>query len=545
MAAAVTEGDPAASADLLRPVVALKGELDAVAVLVTDGTPLASLGSAGTPSGMTFDASSSFIAAALASEDGNKHAGFVATGASTMLAIAAPICSGTDPCAPVGAAVVAQDLSDVLEGLAAGDLAARLDGGGLTLFDEAGRPLAATGTTPSVAEDTGPEPDRLVRVVGEVSGSEVHTLYAPYGLQGEARGTVAVTLSAESAFADLRGTGLRLTLVLLLALVGIVAVGALVSRGILRQVRPLVEANKRLGSGDLTARVPIVSGDEIGEVASGLNQMAEQLQASYATLESRVEQRTAEVERLLRQRTEFFASLSHELRTPLAIILSQSDLLLLEADEGEVADTGRAIRQSAAQLLGVVSEILELARAESGTLEVEPEPVALAEFVADLHPTLAGLTRAGEIDLTVDIGEDLPVVAADRERLREIVINLVDNAVKYSPPGSEVRVTAEAEEDHVAVLVADAGLGIPDGVGDQLFEPFFRVQRTAPRTGQASTGLGLALTRRLVEAHGGEITYDSTLGAGTTFRFTLPIAVAGAASGVASNGAVHRTRARR
>ncbi|MBW3662783.1 MAG: HAMP domain-containing protein, partial [Actinobacteria bacterium] len=273
MAAAVTEGDPAASADLLRSVVALKGELDAVAVLDTDGRPLASLGSAGTPSGITFDAGTTFIAAALASEDGNKHAGFVATDASALLAIAAPICSGTDPCAPVGAAVVAQDISGVLEGLAAGDLAARLDGGGLALFEESGRPLAATGTTPEVAADTGPEPDRLVRVVGEIDGSEVHTLYAPYGLQGEVRGTVAVTLSAESAFADLRGTGLRLTLVLLLALVGIVAVGALVSRAILRQVRPLVEANKRLGSGDLTARVPIVSGDEIGEVASGLNQM--------------------------------------------------------------------------------------------------------------------------------------------------------------------------------------------------------------------------------------------------------------------------------
>lgn len=521
MAGAVSDGDAAAAADLLRSVIALKGELDIVDVLSTDGTSLAALGPGGSASGAVFDASAPVVASALSSDDGARHAGLVTSDRSTLLAIAAPICSGTDPCAAVGAAVVALDLDRVLDELVAGDLAARLDVG-LALFDDEGGRLAAAGTSPVALDATELKPDRLVRVAGEVGGTEVHTLYAPYGLQGEVRGTVAVTLPAGSAFADLRGTGLRLTLLLLLALAGIVAVGALVSRGILRQVRPLVEANSRLGSGDLSARVPIVSGDEIGEVARGLNQMAEQLEASYATLESRVEQRTAEVERLLRQRTEFFASLSHELRTPLAIILSQSDLLLLDADDDEVAETGRAIRQSAAQLLGVVSEILELARAERGTLEVEPEPVALAEFVHDLRPTLVGLARAGQIDLVMDVREELPVVAADRQRLREIVINLVDNAVKYSPPGTRVVLSGEVEPGHVAVLVSDSGVGIPLEVGDRIFEPFFRVERTAPRTGHASTGLGLALSRRLVEAQGGTISYDSVVGEGTTFRFTLP-----------------------
>lgn len=524
MADAVADADAATTTELLRSVVALKGDLDVVGVIGPDGTAAAVLGPAGTPSEVALDPDAAFIAAALASSDGGKQAGFVTSGGSTLLAIAAPICSTPDPCTPVGSAVVAQDLGGVLDGLAAGDLVERLNGGGLALFDADGRLLVEVGAMPGTLDPSEADGAGLVRVAGEVAGEQVQTLYAPYRVQGADRGTVAVTLPAGPQFAAVQGTGLRLTLVLLLALAGIVAVGAAVSRAILRQVGPLVETNRRLGSGDLSARVPVVSGDEIGEVALGLNQMADQLQASYQTLESRVDQRTAEVKRLLEQRTEFFASLSHELRTPLAIVLSQSELLLLDDHGDDVSDTARAIRQSATQLLGVVGEILELARAEAGTLEVSPEPVSLGAFTSDLAPTLNGLAHAGEVELTIDIPTELPPVAADPQRLREIVVNLADNAVKYSPARAQVTVSAEATGGHVVVHVSDDGQGIPDHVGDRLFEPFFRVEGTRPREGQASTGLGLALTRRLVEAHGGDITYDSEVGEGTTFRFTLPLA---------------------
>lgn len=524
MAGAVADADAATTTELLRSVVALKGELDVVAVIGPDGAPLAVLGPAGTPSAVTLDPGAAFIAAALTSADGGRQAGFVTVDGSTLLAIAAPICSTPDPCTPVGSAVVAQDLGGVLDGLAAGDLVERLAGGGLALFDAEGQLLAEVGATPDTLSPTEVTGSGLVRVAGEADGEQVQTLYAPYRVQGTDRGTVAVTLPVGPEFAAVQGTGLRLTLVLLLALAGIVAVGAAVSRAILRQVGPLVETNRRLGSGDLSARVPVVSGDEIGEVARGLNQMADQLQASYQTLESRVEQRTAEVKRLLEQRTEFFASLSHELRTPLAIVLSQSELLLLDDHGDDVSDTARAIRQSAIQLLGVVGEILELARAEAGTLEVSPEPLSLSAFTVELAPTLNGLAHAGDVELTIDIPAELPLVAADPQRLREIVVNLADNAVKYSPAGAQVAVSAQEVGGHVVVHVSDDGQGIPDHVGDRLFEPFFRVEGTRPREGQASTGLGLALTRRLVEAHGGDITYDSEVGEGTTFRFTLPLA---------------------
>lgn len=525
MAEAVAAGDAVTVEGLLRSVVALKGELAVAGVVQPDGRVLLALGPDAQPSSIAPPAGARFVADTLGSVSGGKQAGFISDGNRVLLAVAAPICTATDACAPSGSGLVGLDLTAVLGELTAGELSARLGHGGIAVFDADGGRLAASGVTPDALEEGAASGDRLVRAVDELDGEQVHNLFAPFVVQGERQGTVVVTLPEGQAFAAVRGTGMRLTLLLLVALVGIVGVGAVVSRAILRQVRPLVATNQRLGSGDLSARAPVVSGDEIGEIALGLNQMAEQLEASYATLESRVEQRTAEVERLLRQRTEFFTSLSHELRTPLGIILSESDLLLLDADEGDVASTGRAIRQSAAQLLGLVNEILELARAESGSLEVDPVPLSLHAFLDELGPTMTGLARGGDVALTVDLPASLPEISADRQRLREIVVNLVDNAVKYSPAGARVEVSAEAVGDEVVVRVTDNGHGIPPDVGDRLFEPFFRVDGVRPRGRHGSTGLGLALTRRLVEAHGGDIAYDSTYGGGTTFAFSLPVTV--------------------
>jgi signal transduction histidine kinase len=317
-----------------------------------------------------------------------------------------------------------------------------------------------------------------------------------------------------------------LGLFLLLAMAGVVAIGALLSRIILAQLKPLVETNQALGSGDLTRRVPVLSADELGQVARGVNQMADQLQANIETLESRVDQRTEEIRRLLTERTEFFASLSHELRTPLAVIISQAQLLddpSFRRRPAATAGVRETITSSARQLLTLVNEILDLARAEVGTIELQLEDINLSQAIRDLRATIEGLTRAGDLKLHVDVGRDLPTVKADARRLREVVLNLVDNAVKYTPSGGELRISAAARNGTVRISVSDTGVGIPRDVGDRVFEPFFRVPDTRPQRGQASSGLGLALSKRLVEAHGGEVWFESD-GKGTTFHFTLPTA---------------------
>lgn len=255
--------------------------------------------------------------------------------------------------------------------------------------------------------------------------------------------------------------------------------------------------------------------------------MAEQLQAMYSTLESRVAERTEEVERLLRERTEFFASVSHELRTPLAVILRHAEMLLDNAYRGNGrwrTDAGSALRDSGQQLSHLIDDILELAEVEAGRLDVEIEPVDVGAFLHEMRATIVPLARAAGVRATFHATDRaLPPVAADPRRLRQILLNLADNAIKYSPEGGSVDLSAAGRGGVVEIVVSDTGVGIPPEAGDQIFEPFHRVKGVQTQRGQASSGLGLAIARRLAEAHGGTIGYVARDGGGTTFTVRMPV----------------------
>jgi len=532
MPQAILRSDNETVARLLQSVLALKSDLNllvatggegsSVAEFVRDrarGRPQRVVGTLGEPA--------PFVATALRDETGTKSSGLLRVGNETMVAIVAPICSSTTPCAPVGVTIVGIKAGSIVtEALAALDS----PGGssfGLSLFDADGRRVASRGLVPNDATLPSIARSRPVARITTTSGREIETLYAPFDLQGRRVGTLAVATETSPAFASARGTGIRLGFILLGAMMGIIAIGALLSRAILKQLRPLVTTNRALGSGDLTARVEVIGNDELGELARGVNLMADQLQANIETLESRVDQRTQEVRRLLRERTEFFAGLSHELRTPLAIILNQSQMLrdpTFRKTRTALEDLGYTIGDSAEQLLSLVNEILELARAELGGIELQMEEVNLGEVLRQFRGTVKGLASAADLDLKVEPSKRLPAVRADRERLRQILLNLVDNAVKYTPAGGNIELGANARNGHVTVSVRDTGVGIPQDVGERIFEPFFRVPGTKAQRGQASSGLGLALTKRLVEAHGGEIWFTSEPERGTTFNVTLPAA---------------------
>ncbi len=170
----------------------------------------------------------------------------------------------------------------------------------------------------------------------------------------------------------------------------------------------------------------------------------------------------------------------------------------------------------------MINEILELAKAEVGGLEVNLEKVRLDEVIADARRTIDELAKGAGISLSMRVPQTLPDVEADPNRLREIILNLVDNAVKYTPKGGRVSVSAVARNSHVVVSVADTGVGIPPEAKDRIFEPFYRVKGIRTQRQQPASGLGLALTKKLVEAHGGKISFVSKPGAGSTFTFTLP-----------------------
>jgi two-component system phosphate regulon sensor histidine kinase PhoR len=229
--------------------------------------------------------------------------------------------------------------------------------------------------------------------------------------------------------------------------------------------------------------------------------------------------------RLEQVRTEFVANVSHELRTPLTAIQGYLETLLGGAlEEPEHARRFLEIAFRHTERLGrLVNDLTDLSNIELNKVKLTLEPIALDEVVDSVLAIVQPKAHARDVTLTADVARDLPPVHADHDRLAQILINLVDNAVKYTPAGGRVtvRATAEAGGSLLTVEVADTGIGIPAADLPRITERFYRVDKARSRE-LGGTGLGLAIVKHLVIAHGGELTIDSTAGQGTTVRFTLP-----------------------
>ncbi|MHB8512294.1 MAG: ATP-binding protein [Actinomycetota bacterium] len=434
------------------------------------------------------------------------------------LSFAAPVCVHPTICDAEGVAIVGLSLSTLA------DEAARHSGTSVALYSNQNVLLASSGTPvpPPPAQ-----PTKLLRKRWRVHAIEYQTLSTPFFVQGKQIGTISVTTPTGPIFAAVHRAAHSLIFILTTAMLGVIAIGAFISRHIIRQVKPLVETNRAIGSGNLIARAPVLSRDELGELAEGVNQMAEQLQASVQTLELRVEERTAEIRRLLTERTEFFAAMSHELRTPLAVIEGQAQMILdpvLSKRESFRKEAGESIVQSTSELLAFVNDILDLAKSESGQMKVESEDVNLESVITGLKSTIDGLTKAAGLNANIEMPRKAIHVTADARRVHEILVNLVDNAVKYTPPGGRVTIHCEHNGDSASISVRDTGVGIPSEVHDQIFQPFYRVPGTKAQQRRASSGLGLALSKRLAQAQGGDLTFVSQAEIGTTFTLKLPLA---------------------
>lgn len=526
MADALRARDDEATRHLLQSVAALKTDLRVVAATTADGTAVADLGWLGAGgravSGALVDWSRvEPFRRAVRSTEGDAAVGFFRGAEDPLMIMVSPVCASSPPCDLAGYTIVGLDASAIIGPEV--DITTKADTAPpqVTMYDPTGARIAATNAPVPEAPSPVPQTTQIVFQRARLGDHTSVTAYTGFKLAGRPAGTIGVTLPASYGAASAGPAAARLVALVVAAMLLAALAGAAVSSVILRQLRALVDTSRRLGEGELSTRAQVFSRDEHGELAMTLNRMAEQLEASHETLESQVEERTQEIHRLLRDRTEFFAGLSHELRTPIAIILAQADMLLGRGGDKMRVEAGEAIRLSAAQLLDVVNDILDLARTEAGTIEVDLQPVALDELLTDLHPMLANMSAAADISLTFEVSGGGAIVAADAARLREVVVNLVDNAVKYTPEGGTIGVLTDSDADVVRVSVTDSGVGIPDEVGDRVFEPFYRVAGTRPQRGQASTGLGLALVRRWVEAQGGTITWRTRPEGGTTFTFTL------------------------
>jgi two-component system, OmpR family, phosphate regulon sensor histidine kinase PhoR len=233
-----------------------------------------------------------------------------------------------------------------------------------------------------------------------------------------------------------------------------------------------------------------------------------------------------ELRRLERVRTEFVANVSHELRTPLTAIHGYLETLLGGAlEEPEHARQFLEIAFRHTERLGrLVNDLTDLSNIELGKVALRLEPTPLADVVESVLTMIRPRATSGGVALSVDLPSDLPAVRADRDRLAQVLINLVDNGVKYTPAGGQVTVTARgAGPGLVEVRVTDTGVGIPPADLPRVTERFYRVDRARSRE-LGGTGLGLAIVKHLVLAHGGDLAVESQPGRGTVVRFSLPAA---------------------
>lgn len=260
-------------------------------------------------------------------------------------------------------------------------------------------------------------------------------------------------------------------------------------------------------------------------------ELINQLRAANADLEAKIEARTHELaqknealEALDALKNEFLGMASHDLRGPIANVFGLADLMLAEdvtIDHAETVEYLGMIRSTCEGMLVLLTDLLDITRIESGKLELKPEAVDVAEFVAEVTEYFRLTAERKRIRLETEIAVDASAAFFDRERVRQVLTNLVGNAFKYSPADTVVHVVVEADRDVITVAVVDEGPGIRPEEQQRLFAPFSRAS-TVPTGGERSTGLGLSICKKIVEEHGGSICVESVFGCGSTFAFTLP-----------------------
>ena len=283
------------------------------------------------------------------------------------------------------------------------------------------------------------------------------------------------------------------------------------SRSTTRSIREVVEAVRRMNSGSLDTRVEVPLGDEIGELATALNSMAERLEASFS--------RERELEQA---RKDLVRAVSHDLRTPLASIRAMVESINdgVVADERTVKRYLRSTQSEVEKLSQLINDLFELAQMDAGALELHLETSSLQDLLSDTLESMSAQAVSRKLTIEGAVDDELSPVVMDPQRVQRVLYNLVQNALRHTPPDGSIFIRATDAGTEVRVDVIDTGEGIPGHALPQLFQQPYRPDGTQVRG--AGGGLGLSIARGIVEAHGGRIWVQSSVGEGSTFSFTLP-----------------------
>jgi heavy metal sensor kinase len=302
----------------------------------------------------------------------------------------------------------------------------------------------------------------------------------------------------------MRALAWQLTGVGLLVLTVGLAGGWVISARLLRPLAAISATASTLSATNLSGRIDTTQIDrELADLARILN-------ATFARLETAFE-----------QQTRFTADASHELRTPLAIIRTQVEYALARARTPEqYRETMQTCLRASSRMTHLIEELLALARADAGKLDLQQQPVDLQALVEESVALFEPLADINQIHFQCDLQP--AEVTGDATRLGQVITNLLSNAIKYNRPGGSVTVTLTRDPQHVVLTVADTGIGIPEEDVPHIFERFYRVDKARSRT-SGGNGLGLAICRSIIEAHGGTIRLTTQLNKGSTFWVHLSV----------------------
>jgi signal transduction histidine kinase/CheY-like chemotaxis protein len=366
----------------------------------------------------------------------------------------------------------------------------------------------------------------------EIEGKREFIKVLPFQ-DGKGLDWLIVVVVPEADFTEEIDANTRTTIWLCLAALGVaVAIGIMTSRWVTNPILRLNIAAKYIAKGEWEKTVEIQRGDELGELAKSFNTMAQQLQQSFENLENRVQERTAELaiakdkaEVANEAKSAFLANMSHELRSPLNAILGFSQLMTRSQTlSSEHQENISIISSSGEHLLTLINNVLDLSKIEAGRTTLNSKKFDIYRLLCDLEDMFQLKADDKHLQLIFDRDPNVPqYIETDELKLKQVLINLLNNALKFTEEGGvSVKVAPKIEDSHSCFLyfeVEDSGLGIAEDELDNLFEPF--VQTKTGKESQEGTGLGLPISRKFVELMGGKMSVSSIIEQGTNFKFYI------------------------
>jgi len=373
-------------------------------------------------------------------------------------------------------------------------------------------PVGSSGTMPPMLADIvhrstrEVRPFRKVRMQGQVYSSLVREFVVG---TAESRLLVLESLHRQEEFLKsvLSAFALAIPLSIVLASGG----GYFLAR---RSLSPVVEMGTqagRIGADNLHQRLQVTNArDELGHLAQSFNSLLDRLDQSFE------------------QQRRFMADASHELRTPVAILCGEADVALSQESRSpeEYRESLDILRSEAERLKHIVEDLFTLARADAGQYPLTMSDFYLDELVMECSRSVRTLAAAKQITIRCDSSKEMPI-HADEALLRRMIVNLLDNAIKYTPPGGNVFVTWDVRESQYQITVSDTGQGVPSELQSRIFERFFRVDKARSRSENdgGGAGLGLSISRWIVQAHAGQLELTRSDTSGSTFTVLLPATI--------------------